>query len=98
MSAVPASAGGYDLRNYVQKERGIGLVLTGVQIEQRRRAGVAATKIGGGARSESGKKLVGEPLQGVSGSAGASRRPARELQRGSGVQGDLIFTGGEKFQ
>ena len=82
MSAVPASAGGYDLRNYVQKEWGIGLVLTRVQIEQRRRAGVAAMKLGGGARSESGKKLVGEPLQGVSGSEGALRRPARVLQRG----------------
>ena len=49
VSAVPASAGGYDLRNYMQKERGIGLVLTGVQIKQRRRAGVAAMKLGGGA-------------------------------------------------
>ena len=60
-SAVPASAGGYDLRNYVQKEWGIGLVLTGVQIEQRRHAEVAATKLDGGARSESGKKSLQRP-------------------------------------
>jgi len=48
---------------------------------------------GGGARVELGKG----PLQGVSGSAGASRRSARVLQRGSGVQGDLTVTGGEKI-
>ena len=60
-SAVPASARGYDLRDYVQKEWGIGLVLTGVQIEQRRRAEVVVTKLDGGARSESGKKSLQRP-------------------------------------
>ena len=60
-SAVPASTVGYDLRDYVQKERGVGLVLTGVQIKQRHRAEVAATKLDGGARSESGKKSLQRP-------------------------------------
>ena len=50
-----------------------------------------------GVRRRRGTELEDEPLQGTSGSAGASRRSARALQRGSGVQGGWSTSGGEKL-
>ena len=57
-----------------------------------KRRGRDAGRVGG----DGGADLADEPLQGASGSAGASRRSARALQRGSGVQGGRSTSGGEK--
>jgi len=54
-------------------------------------------EFGGEDRRRRGTELEDEPLQGTSGSEGASRRSARALQRGSGVQGGRSTSGGEKL-
>ena len=54
-------------------------------------------EFGGEDRRRRGMELEDEPLQGTSGSEGASRRSARALQRGNGVQGGRSTSGGEKM-
>ena len=61
------------------------------------RAGRDAGGAGDEIRRRSRTELEDKPLQGTSGSAGASRRSARALQRGSGVQGGRSTSGGEKL-
>ena len=93
---APAATEGYGLRNYMQKVRGkrVGAHRGSNRAEASDR--VVATKLSGGARSESGKELAVRVALDSSGLLGGTNGNQAVLQSRERGQGGLKIIGGEE--